>query len=150
MYALEPALKIYLIFCFVFLVCYDGFSQEKVAFEDSRTPDKVLDELLANVDKYQDNVHEVRLKFSGYLSEQRTKCYGEFNSMDFKDQKLSKKEIKKLQREERDICLKELKRKQQVFIQKLFSARQKFLNKVHQDHLKAMEESLKETLRASR
>lgn len=75
---------------------------------------------------FQESLVKIESELNEYFQEKRKQCSGEFKFVEFDEEGNKKEESKKLSREEKKVCLYELKKNQTLFIQELISSKKKF------------------------
>ena len=89
---------------------------------------------MLKIDQYRESIE----RFVGY--KQRV-CNGEFSSLVITDGETLKGKKKRLSREERSLCFRELKGMQKNFIDNVFLARVKYLEYLHETQMKDLRQA---------
>jgi hypothetical protein len=91
-------------------------------------------EYISKIDKYRESIE----RFVGY---KKRVCNGEFSSLVIKDGETLAGKKKRLSREERSLCFRELKGMQRNFIDNVFFARSKYLEYLHETQIKDLRQA---------
>ena len=92
------------------------------------------DEYVTKIDKYRGSIE----RFVGY---KKRVCNGEFSSLVLKGEETLKGQKKRLSKEEKALCLRELKSMQRDFIDNIFQARIKYLDFLHKSQVKELHQA---------
>jgi len=92
------------------------------------------DEYISKIDKYRESIE----RFVGY---KKRVCNGEFSSLVIKDSETLVGKRKRLSREERSLCFRELKGMQKNFIDNVFFARAKYMEYLHETQMKDLRQA---------
>lgn len=91
---------------------------------------------------YLDQIDDYRKLMEKYIENKKRSCSGKFATVTLNDKGLpSAKGRKKLSRQERNLCFRELKNMQILFIKNTFAARKKYLNYLHQIRIEELTKS---------
>ena len=101
---------------------------------------------------YRKKIGEVSKKMDRYLSYQKKICLGEFSTLIFEEKKKGKGQevMKKLSRQERDLCLRSLIEMQRNYIEISFDKRGEFFEAIHRERMENLRLQKKKALKELR
>ncbi len=125
-YAVLPYLKI----IFYFLFSLTVYSEEKVetTFEYTQKIKKNLEDLeKLDAKNYIQEIDRLRNDIEKYLAHKLRVCRGEFSTLILSEDEAKKKGKLRLSKKEKHLCLQELKAIYILFVENLYTVRQKYL-----------------------
>ena len=87
-------------------------------------------------------IGSLRKKVEKFLEYQKRICQGEFSTIvlnEFNDKDSDNNDVKKLNKEERKLCFRELKNIQIIFINNMYTARLNYLKGTHQEEITSLQ-----------
>ena len=100
-------------------------------------------------ESFAEGVLPLRERVDRFLNDQKRICRGEFSTIvlsEFGEMESGGDELKKLDENERKLCLRELKNIQISFINALYRARHRYLTRIHAREMEGLETMKKESV----
>ncbi|MBC98903.1 MAG: hypothetical protein CME63_14255 [Halobacteriovoraceae bacterium] len=94
-------------------------------------------------------IDDVREKLEKYFENKKRVCEGDFSTVVLTkgERESDTKKSVKLSKEEREVCLRELKQVQQKYIESLFEAKKRYVIHLHKQRLEELEKSKEEAIK---
>lgn len=132
----------------------DPDKEPQNSFEYTQKVKKSLEDLKGLVGKdYYQKVDQYRALLEKYMDHKKRVCEGEFSTVILLEENESSKNKppsksnNKLSKDERKLCYRELKALQVTFIDNMFHARKNYLNYLHEEQLKALEDAREKSIK---
>jgi len=148
---------------FILLLLLNQVAAQEVVTESGEKPEENIITYTQNISKvvnelknlppehYAREVDSIRSSIDRFIKFKKGVCQGEFSSIIINERDdtrdfVARNSKKKLSREERKLCYRELKSFQVQFIQSMFQARKKYIIYLHNQQLKDLESSKEEAI----
>ena len=145
---MEKLLLIIKIFITCFFLSSSILAQEKNASESIR--EKIEEVKSLSHENFLNKIDEFHQEVQKYFDLKKRVCFGEFSTVILREYENAKaresNKPRKLNKEERKRCLRELKSLQTSYINNLFEVRQKYLKASHQKEIESLKQSKLKTL----
>lgn len=112
---------------------------QKIQKQLSELKDITPEKFLVQVDQYRDNLEK-------YFEHKKRVCNGEFSTVILSEAGESRQDGKRLSKEERKLCFREMKALQTTYINNMHQARKRYLESLHSQRIQQLEDSREKAL----
>lgn len=112
---------------------------QKIQKQLSDLKDLTPESFMVQVDQYRDNLEQ-------YFEHKKRVCNGEFSTVILSEAGESRQDGKRLTKQERKLCFREMKALQSTYINNMHQARKRYLENLHSKRIQQLEDSREKAL----